>query len=263
MSTPASLKQISKFVKDALGDPDKVLIQYLLANGKFFRELARADFSRINFDTFTKSLTPALAPIAWNPVSGYATKISEWNKLRGWGLTSGEIVTFSEALVDHLDPLRPTGISLWLGHDLPFNWKEVIACLKLEVEALGEAFNSSNFCSKQLSFYRRSEQSGRRKLTVALLDIQTYWSPNDFVVPDEVQNVEKRLPGLEVAWLLALNPQVYLAIDYETVPGLIAAGLVVDSDGVVLFARDSVGAYYVFGRWAGVRWYGYSVVRFR
>ncbi len=262
MSTPASLNQVSKFVKDALGDPDSDRMQYLLANSKYFKELAHADFSRIDFDAFTKSLTPAFAPIAWNPVSGYVTKISEWNKLHGWGLTRGQIDTFVSGLVDHLDPLHPTGISLWLGRDLPFNWEEVIACLKLEVEALGVKFNSDYFTSKQLSFFPGSEQSGKRKLTVALLDLQTYWNPTNGVVPSEVRRIEKRLPGLEVAWLLALNPEVYVAIDYETIPGLIAAGLVVDSDYVPRFARDSVEAY-VRDDWADFRWLGHSVVRFR
>lgn len=261
-STPVSQKQATKFVVDALGDPSGEKMQYLLANSKFFKELAHADFSRIDFDAFTKSLTPALAPIAWNPVSGYVTKISEWNKLRGWGLTRGQIDTFVSGLVDHLDPLHPTGISLWLGRDLPFNWEEVMACLKLEVEALGVKFNSDYFTSKQLSFFPGSEQSGKRKLTVALLDLQTYWNPTDGVVPNKVRGIEKRLPGLEVAWLLALNPEVYLAIDYETIPGLIAAGLVVVSVYVPLFGRDSVEAY-VGGHWADRRWHGLSVVRFR
>ncbi len=261
MSTPASVHQASKFFKDALGDPDSDQMQYLLANSKFFKELARADFSRIDFNAFTKSLTPALAPIAWRPISRYAAKIEEWNKMRGWGLTKAQITAFAATLVDHLDPLHPTGISLWLGRDLPFNWEEAMACLKLEVEALGEKFKPY-FESNRISFFPGSEQSGKRKLTVALLDLQTYWNPTDGVVPNEVRKIEKRLPGLEVAWLLALNPEVYLAIDYKTIPGLVATGLVVDSDGVPFFVRDSDEAY-VDDYWADNHWNDYSVVRFR
>ncbi len=246
MSTPVSQKQATKFVVDALGDPDGDQMQYLLANSKFFKKLAHADFSRIDFDAFTRSLTSALAPIAWNPVSGYATKISEWNKLRGWGLTRGQIDTFANTLVDHLDLLHPTGISLWLGRDLSFNWEEVTACLKLEVEALGKKFGLY-IESDRLSFFPGSEQSGKPRLDVALLDIQTYVGTTSGVVPSEIRKIKKRLPGLEVAWLLALNPQVYLAIDYKTIPGFIAAGLVVDSVFVSYFAYDS-GAY------VGVLW---------
>lgn len=261
MSTPASVHQASKFVRDALGDPDSDRMQYLLANSGLFKELAQADFSRIDRAAFTASLTPTPAPIAWRSVSEYADKIVEWNKLRGWGLTKTQITTFARTLVDHLDPLRPTGISLWLGRDLPYNWEEVMACLEHEVTALGENF-TPYVGAERVSFFPGSEQIGGRKLTVALLDLATYWNPTDGVVPNEVRKIEKRLPGLEVAWLLALNPQVYLAVDYEAIPGLIAAGLVVDSGSVPSFERDSDGAY-VSDYWSDLGWSDCSVVRFR
>ena len=261
MSTPAFVHQANKFVRDALGNPDSNRMQILLANSGLFNELAQADFSRIDRAAFTASLTPAHAPIPWRPVSEYAAKISEWNKLRGWGLTKAQITTFARNLVDHLDLLHPTGISLWLGRDLPYNWEEVMACLEHEVEALGKRF-TPYVNAERVSFFPGSEQSGGRRLAVALLDLATYWNPTDSVIPYEVRKIEKRLPGLEVAWLLALNPQVYLAIDYEATPGLIAAGLVVDSAFVPSFERGSDEAY-VYDFWSGYRWYGYSVVRFR
>lgn len=262
MSTPASVHQASKFVRDALGDPDSDRMQYLLANSTLFKELAQADFSKIDRAAFTALLTPTPASIAWRPVGEYADKIGEWNKLRGWGLTKTHITTFARTLVDHLDPLHPTGISLWLGRDLPYNWEEVMACLEYEVTAVGEKF-TPYFGAERVSFFPGSERCGGRKLAVALLDLATYWNPTDSVVPKEVSKIEKRLPGLEVAWLLALNPQVYLAIDYETIPGLIAAGLVVDSDYVPFFERGSDGAYVSGARWAISRWSGNSVVVFR
>ena len=261
MSTPASVHQASKFVRDALGNPDSDRMQILLANSGLFKELALADFSRIDRAAFTASLTPAHAPIPWRPVSEYAAKISEWNKLRGWGLTKAQITTFARNLVDHLGPLHPTGISLWLGRDLPYNWEEVMACLEHEVEALGKRF-TPYVNAERVSFFPGSEQSGGRKLTVALLDLQTYWNPADGVIPDEVRKIEKRLPGLEVAWLLALNPGAYVAIDYETIPGFIAAGLVVNSDGVPRFDNASDEAI-VHDYWSDYGWSGDSVVRFR
>lgn len=261
MSTPASVHQASKFVRDALGDPDSDRMQYLLANSALFKELAQADFSKIDRAAFTASLTPTPAPIAWRPVGEYADKIGEWNKLRGWGLTKTHITTFARTLVDHLDPLHPTGISLWLGRDLPYNWDEAMACLKVEVEKLGEKF-VPYVGAKRVSFFPGSERIGVRKLTPALLDLATYWSPTDGVVTNEVRKIEERLPGLEVAWLLALNPQVYVAIDYETTPGLMAAGLVVDSGGVPDFGHGSGGAFVIDG-WSVFRWVGSSVVRFR
>lgn len=261
MSTPASIHQASKFFRDALGDPDSDQMQYLLANSRFFKELARANFSRIDFDAFVASLIPTLVPIVWSPVSEYIVKIMKWNQLRGWGLTKTQIDAFAAKLVDHLDLLHPTGMSLWLGHDLYFNWEEVMVCLKLEVEAVGRKFKP-HFESNRLSFSPKSEQSGKRKLTVALLDLETYWKPTEDVRSiGDIREIEKRLPGLEVAWLLALNPEVYLAIDYETVPGLLAAGLVVNSNLVPVFGHDSSGPDVRYDVDYG--WSFCSVVRFR
>ena len=61
-STPVSQKQATKFVVDALGDPSGARMQYLLANSSLFKELAQADFSRIDRAAFTASLTPTPAP---------------------------------------------------------------------------------------------------------------------------------------------------------------------------------------------------------
>jgi hypothetical protein len=260
MSTPVSVPQINKLL-ELLGNPSGEKFQYLLANGDLLKPMVDADLSKVDRSAFGAVLTPTSTPITWRSVSEYASKIAEWNKLRGWCLTKTQITAFAKTLVDHLDPLHPTGISLWLGRDLPYNWEEVMACLKLEVEALGESFTPC-VGAERVSFFPGSEQTGGRKLTVALLDLATYWNPTDGVVPNEVRKIEKRLPGLEVAWLLALNPEVYVAIDYETIPGLIAAGLVVGSDFVPHFELCSDEAY-VLGSWAGYGWLVYSVVAFR
>jgi len=260
MSTPASFDQYTK-LHNVLNRPSSKSFQNFLANGDLLLQMACVDLSKVDRSAFKAVLTPVPASIAWRPVDEYYYKIIEWNELRGWGFTRPQISRFAATLVDHLDPLHPTGISLWLGRDLPYNWEEVTACLKHEVEVLGKRFTQ---CveSDRVSFFPGSEQSGKRKLTVALLDLQTYWKPPEGVVPSKVRRIEKRLPGLEVAWLLALNAPVYLAIGYVTTPGLIAAGLVVNSGSVPNFARDSDEAY-VDDRWADDRWSDYSVVRFR
>lgn len=266
MSTPASFGQAQKLL-DSLKGITSEEVQNLVRNIGLIRVMASCDLARVDRAEFEAFLNPPPAtttPIAWRPVSEYADKIAEWNKLRGWGLTKAQIAAFAANLVDHdhLDPLHPTGISLWLGHDLPYNCEEVMACLRHEVEALGEKFKQP-INSSRVSFLSGSEQTGGSNLTVALLDLATYWTPIDGVVPNEIRKIEKRLPGLEVAWLLALNPQVYLAIDYyETIPGLIAAGLVVDSDLVPCFG-SSLDETFVESYWAGWHWHGCSVVAFR
>jgi len=260
MSTPVSVPQINKLL-ELLGNPSGEKFQYLLANGDLLKPMANADLSRVDRSAFGAMLTPTTAPIAWRPVNEYVVKILRWNTLRNWGLTKPEITAFVNSLVDHLDFLHPTGISLWLGRDLPFNWEEAMACLMLEVVLLGEKFKPY-FESTQLSFFPGSEQSGGPSLGVALLDLQTYWNPTDGEFPDKVRGIEKRLPGLEVAWLLALNPELYLAIDYGVIPGLIAAGLVVESDSAPFFERGSDEAY-VYAYRASYGWDNRSVVRFR
>lgn len=260
MSTPAASFSQFRKLDDLLGNPSSDKLQYLLANGDLLKLMYDADLARVDRAAFKAVLTPAPAPIVWRPVSEYAEKITEWNRLRDWGFTTAQVTTFAGTLVDHLDPLHPTGISLWLGRDLPYNWEEVMACLKYEVEALGEKF-TQHVDSRRVSFLPGSEQSGGRKLAVVLLDLATYWHPTSGEVASEVRTNEARLPGLEVAWLLALNAPVYLAIDYETMPGLIAAGLVIDSGLLPYFSRDS-GEAFVSVLWDDRRWHGYSVVAF-
>jgi hypothetical protein len=259
-STPASLDQGKKLL-DLVQKCTTEQLQNILTNGDLVKLMFDAPLKDVDRTAFSALLTPPHESIPWRPVYRYAFKIADWNKLRGWGLTTTQITTFARTIVDHLDPLHPTGVSLWLGRDLSYNWEEVMACLKLEVEALGEKFTPF-FGAERVSFFPESEQTGGRKLTVALLDLATYWNPTDGVVPNEVRKIEKRLPGLEVAWLLALNPEVYVAIDYETIPGLIAAGLVVGSGEVPIFAHDSDEPF-VLDSWAGHMWDGYSVVAFR
>lgn len=260
MSTPVSVKQVNKLL-ELLGDPSGEKFQYLLANGDLLRPMIDADLTKVDRSAFGVVLTPASASVAWTPVSKYAERIAARSKLRGWGFTKTQIDAFAASLVDHVGPLQPTGISLWLGRDLQYNWNEAMAWLRDEVTARNDEFRTY-FESRQVSFFPGSEQSGKRKLTVALLDLATYWNPTNGVVPDEVRTKEAKLPGLEVAWLLALSPQVYPTIDYKTIPGLIAAGLVVGSGSVPGSGRAS-GEVFVYDYWADNRWYDNAVVAFR
>lgn len=261
MSTPASVHQASKFVRDALGDPSSDRMQYLLANSSLFRELARADFSKIDRAAFTASLTPNPTPFAWRPVGEYAERISQWNNMRNWGLSGVQISTLANSIVDHLDPLHPTGIDLWLGRNLAYNWREAMICLQTEVEAIGEKF-VPYIDGDRIKFLSGSEQAGQPSLGVALLTIDDGSSSEHGVVPDEVRETGDRFPGLEVAWLLALNPHAYRAIGAKAVPGLLAPGLTVDTGCVPAFAGDSKGTY-VGGAWSYRRCVGFAAVCFR
>ena len=169
------------------------------------------------------------------------------------------------ALPDHDGLLLPTGIKLTLGRGLQHDWEVGMKILAYELDKLGVRF-TEYFDASRLSYFAGSEPEHPDgvELDVALLDLQTFWDPRSGIVPREVRKQLKGqpMPGLEVVWFLALNPQVFLAMDGKTMPYLWAAGLVVDSDSRPYFGRDSDGAFVLDG-WDGGRWRGDSVVAFR
>lgn len=266
MSTPASsitVPQITK-LNETLGKPPAEVFQYLIANGDLVKMLQDAGprLSQVDRSAFGALLTPAPASINWTPVSEYVEKIAARSKLRGWGLTKGVIESLASSLVgkDHAGPLNPLGVQLWLGHDLAYNYDEMNCWLKDEVEARGENFKAYPDAS-QVSFLPGSELSGKRRAVAVGLDLQTFWDPTNGVIPRKVRSQRSRWPGLEVGWLLALSPQVYLAIDYKTIPGFIAPGLVVDSDCVLCFSHVSDDSF-VSGNWDDYAWHVSSLVGF-
>jgi hypothetical protein len=212
---------------------------------------------------FPVAIAGTQVPISWCSVGGYADKIAGWNELRRWGFTESQVANLATELAGygHLDSLHPTGVAVWLGHSLAYNWNEAMAVLRMEIEPLGEKFEPYTG-AERISFFRGSEHSGDARLTVALLDLATHWVSGESVVPSEVRQQEEKLPGLEIAWLLALNPEVYRLIDYSTVPGLVAGGLVVDAAGVPNFGRDT-DEVYVGSGWSSDGLLGTSVARFR
>lgn len=264
MSTFASLDQgkqlLGLFQQATVGE-----IQNFLSNEDLVEAMITADLSKVDRSAFAALLAPAPKSINWTPVSEYAEKIAARSKLRGWGLTMAQIDTFAATLKDHAGPLLPTGISLWLGRDLQYNWDEAIAWLNDEVTARNEKFQPY-FYASQLSFYPGSGQSGKRKLTAVGLDIDTFWDRTNGLNLKETRPHRATWPGLEVAWLLALNPQACLEIDRKTIPAFCAPGLVVDSGSVPCFDYDAPsfpdGAF-VFGSWGIGRKNNASLVSFR
>lgn len=199
--------------------------------------------------------------IPWTPVADYAYHIMARSQLRGWGFTPDDAYKLSAKLHDHDGPLTPTGVSIWLGKNLGYNWTEMTTWIEDEVKKLGFTFHTY-FDTNRLSFLAGSEHAGKRKLDVVDLDIATFWDPTNGVIPGNVRSTRSKWPGLEVATLLALNPQVYVAMDGKTIPYMFAPGLVVDSDYLPRFYR-SARKVYADGGWAVYRWYCTSVVAFR
>lgn len=263
MSTPTSFPQLVKAWQQ-LGEPDSEQVQYLLASG-LLADLGAAagpHLSGVDRSAFKALLAPPPKSIAWTPVNQYADKLRDWNHRFSLGLTEAQISDLAAELPDHAGPHQPTGIGLTLGKNVKDTRKVIHQIIEYELGKLGVVYTDyigqSNWSVQYLA---GSEPPKDRKprLSVALLDIGTFWDPQNGVVPNQARRQRGRWPGLEVYWLMALNPQVLNAIDYETIPGFIAAGLVVDSDGVPVFRRGSGGAY-VSGRWGGGRWRGGAVV---
>ena len=144
--------------------------------------------------------------------------------------TAADIDDLSRKLHVHSGPLMPTSVSIWLGKDLAYNWGEMMVWVKDEMKALDCEFQTY-FSPNQLSFLPGSERTGRRRLSVVTLDlVDTYWDPVDGVVLRDVRPLRSSWPGLEVATLLALNPQKYAEMNWLTVPNMFVPGMVINSN---------------------------------
>lgn len=265
MSVP-TFPHAQKLLSLAPKDATNVQVQNLIENGDLYHMLfTDADLAKVDRSAFRALLAPPPKSINWTPVSQYADKLRDWNGRFHLGLTEEQISGLAAQLPDHAGPHQPTGITLTLGEGLKGDRKVIQQIIKYELGKLGVSYRDY-LEDAHFSYYSGSEPIKEREphLAPALLDIGRFWDPQNGVVVRKVreQLAGQPLPGLEVDWLMALNPQVLIAIDYETVPGFLATGLVVDSVDVPVFHRDDVEAY-VYGGWDGSRWYDFSCVAFR
>ncbi|HUC96491.1 MAG TPA: hypothetical protein VMR16_02375 [Candidatus Saccharimonadales bacterium] len=264
MSTPATLKQGRKLLDLVSGSTCEEM-QNLLGAGDLIKQImACPDPSRVDKSAFAALLATvhqSQSSIPWTPVGQYVDRIMARSQSRAWGFTPADANKLNAKLRDHDGPLTPTGVSIWLGDNLSYNWVEMLAWIKDEVEKLGFTFQD-NFSFDRLSFYPGSEVTGKRKLDVVDLDLATFWDSTNGVIPRKVRPTRPKWPGLKVATLLALNPQVYVAMDGETIPYMLAPGLVVYSDDLPGFYRfDRV--VYVTDSWDGAQGFNTSVVASR
>jgi hypothetical protein len=246
-------------------------VQNLIGAGDLLKMLAQVNTHSIDRTTFRTFLASAvLKPIDWTPVSRYAVKLLEWQQRFGLGLTAEDIIYALADLPDHAGPHLPTRIKLFLGKGVQHDWEMVTKILKYEVEKLGVPFEVKHFCgSYPWHLSRKKPGNGNKiELSATLLDIGEFWHPQDPVEPREALCYQgsRDWPGLEVAWLLALNPQVFLAMDGKTVPSMWAIGLVHDG-GYLYFNAGPQEEAFVTSDWGdygvsgGKPWA--SVVAFR
>jgi len=229
---------------EVLGKPSTERMQHLLASGDLLKTLAdnAVNLPEIDREAYKLLFTPKPKEINWTPVDQYGAKLRDWNDRFGLDLTDWQM-NVAHNLPDHAGPHQPTGISLTLGKGLKGDRKIVQQIIKYELDKLGVPFDDELDNDARLSYFPGSEpmRSQTPQLAPALLDIGRFWDPQSGVVVRDVREQlwGQRLPALEVDWLMALNPQVFNAIDHETVPGFLAPGLVVGSDSLPCFDRDS------------------------
>jgi hypothetical protein len=165
----------------------------------------------------------------WTPVDKYPGLIMERSEQRGWGFTQDDFHKLAIELNgnDHAGLFMPTGIDIWLGNDLIFNWKEAINWLKDSLRGIGyelQLYVKDN----RIFFLSGSEKSGEKKLKMVNLDFAKFQAKKfkEGLTSSDVVSKKLIWPGLEVVWLLALNPHICLEIGEEKFPGLLLPGLV-------------------------------------
>lgn len=261
---PASFEQASRlleFFKEV--KPTSEQLQNFFGAGDLVKQMLNCpDLSKIDRSAFSALLfSKSGLTLPWTPTSEFVDRIMARSKLRGWGFTEADAKKLADSLHDHYGDLYPTSVRLWLGKTLKFNWSELMLWIKDEVEALGYEF-AEYFNVDRLSFFPGSEMSGKRSMDAVDLDLQTFWNPKDGIVARDERPKRKKWPGLEVAVLLALNPQIYIMMDGETVPYMLESGLVVDSGDLSYFHRLGREVYVRYD-WVGNRWYDTTMVAFR
>lgn len=178
--------------------------------------------------------------ISWTPVEQYAQLIMERSDQRGWGFQKFDALHLALKLNKHSNLLTPTSVNIWLGKDLAHNWLEAIFWIKDRVELLNYDLQLF-FESSQLSFLNGSapHKNGQIGMNVVELDLKTFWGHIDNSIPWwHTQSNNISWPSLEIAWLLALNPQIFIGMDGKTIPYLLASGLTIDENDIPCFHRD-------------------------
>jgi hypothetical protein len=267
MSTSAGIKQYA-VLDDKLGSPSAEKMHRIIADGgDLFGMMAEADLSVVDRQAFQQLLFPAgELTIPWTPVAQYVDKIRAWNKMRGWGLTEKHIGAFARKLqsAPHAGDLLPTSVTLTLGKGLDYDWNEAWECIEYELRYL----NGNNYgigksiVPGRLQYFEGSESKRGPYLAPAKLDLHEFYYTKTRLM--DIRSSDRKWPGTEVLWLLALNPQIVAMTSSSNVPcigkvpTLIMAGLNFGNANAPTIA-GSLGSF-----WDFTKLYQYhTVVSFR
>jgi len=197
------------------------------------------NLSKFNGDRFKSLLNDEPVEIPWTPTNLYLERIMKRSDERKWGLTEYNARSFTISLREHFSSLMPTGVNIWLGKSLEFNWTEAMIWLKDEVGALGYDLKVS-FDASRLFFrsnFKRRDECGFHAIK---LNLAKFWDPVNGVAPwDVLRDLSNWVwPDLAIPFSLALNPQVCINMDGKTIPYMWASGLTIDSNSLPIFYRD-------------------------
>jgi len=198
-----------------------------------------SNLSQFNSERFKALLNEEPVEIPWTSTDQYIERIMKRNDKRNWGLTMYNVKCFMLYLKKHRSSLNPTGVNIWLGKGLVYNWTEAMFWLKDELEALNHDFKIS-FDTSRIKFRSNFKRRSDCGLFAVKLDVGTYWNPVNGIAPWDILRSSsiKVWPDLSIPFTLALNPQVFTKMDGKTIPYMWAPGLVIDSNNLPVFYRD-------------------------
>lgn len=201
-TTPASFPQVAKLY-DVLGGISVDDMQYLLENGDLLKNLSKnARYLRnIDRSAFNIILEEASGPIEWTPVSRYVGKLHEWNVWLDLGVKSNLIDELD--FPDHRSRFQPTSISMRLSDDLRYDIEAIYSIISYECRK--QNLPTPSFDSHASGLTEPYVNMRYREPTPARLRIATCSSHEDrtdFLQGPSVNS----LAGIEVFWLMALNP---------------------------------------------------------
>jgi len=190
------------------------------------------------------SQTTCCKSVALTQVGDYVDRIMKRSKLCKWGFTSKDAAKLRKRLkgYEHENPYMPIGVDIWLGRDLQYNWLQVTDWLRDEVMTSGHKLLVF-FKSSDLSFLPGCGRKSGLGLSIVKLDFKTFWNPLESLSDKKVLSNRPIWPGLEIAWFLALNPQIFTNMDGAIIPYLQAPGLVVYETGMPSFYHDEHFVY--------------------
>jgi hypothetical protein len=191
----------------------------------------------------------------WKPVDTYVDAIWARSRLRRWGLTKKYIESALSGIGGHRDVLHPTAVKLTLGKGAGYDWAEANAWLADAVGELGSKyFDDCTEIARSRKWFHYARNSGptvelEPELQPSHLDLESFhlkdevaW--NDRPIMLHLIDERETWPGTDMAWLFALNPEMFLSgWARHRYTNLYLPGIVLTDDkGGDEEARDSCGS---------------------